>query len=198
MVMIMPPSTSASNFSPSSIHPREGYFFECESHIFTASPILCHRVIHRVITNSQTISWSGNMQDYKEIDRVRKDSVAVKSLAKRLLSIPNHDWNDWELDFLEHMVRHRGPEPITTRQGEKLIELRDYSEYHSSVQGFSVASLITNCWLARDDLKDEEDRNFIDNLKASDASALRRRHLGKLLACARQVGAVEKYIAIET
>ena len=137
------------------------------------------------------------MQDYKEIDRVRKDSVAVKSLAKRLLSIPNHDWNDWELDFLEHMVRHRGPEPITTRQGEKLIELRDHSEYHSSVQGFSVASLITNCWLARDDLKNEEDRKFIDNLKTSGASALRRRHLGKLLACARQVGAVEKYIAIE-
>ena len=137
------------------------------------------------------------MQDYKEIDRVRKDSVAVKSLAKRLLSTPNHDWNDWELDFLEHMVRHRGPEPITTRQGEKLIELRDHSEYHSSVQGFSVASLITNCWLARDDLKSEEDRTFIDNLKASRTSALRRRYLVKLLACARQVGAVEKYIAIE-
>ena len=138
------------------------------------------------------------MQDYKEIDRVRKDSVAVKSLAKRLLSIPNHDWNDWELDFLEHMARHRRPESITTRQGEKLIELRDHSEYHSSVQGFRVASLITNCWLARDDLKNEEDGNFIDNLKASGASALRRRHLGKLLACARQVGAVEKYIAIES
>jgi hypothetical protein len=141
---------------------------------------------------------SGNVQDYKEIDRIRKDSVAIKSLAKRLLRIPDHDWNDWELDFLDHMVRHRGPEPITTRQGEKLIELRDHSEYHSSVQGFSVASLITDCWLARDDLKNEEDRKFIDNLKISGASALRRRHLGKLLACARQVGAVEKYIAIES
>jgi hypothetical protein len=137
------------------------------------------------------------MQDYKEIDRVRKDSVAVKSLAKKLLSIPNHDWNDWELDFLEHMVPHRGPEPITTRQGEKLVELRDQSEYHSSVMGFSVASLITNCWLARDDLRSENDRKFIEDLKASGASALRRRHLGKVLACARQVGAVEKYIAIE-
>jgi hypothetical protein len=138
------------------------------------------------------------MQDYKEIDRVRKDSVAVKSLAKRLLSIPNHDWNDWELDFLEHMVRHRGPEPITTRQGEKLIELRDHSEYHSSVQGFSVAALITNCWLARDDLKSAEDRKFIEDLKASGVSALRRRQLGKLLACARELGEVEKYAAVET
>ena len=136
------------------------------------------------------------MQDYKEIDRVRKDSVAVKSLAKRLLSIPNHDWNDWELDFLEHMVRHRGPEPITTRQGEKLVELRDHSEYHSSVQGFSVASLITNCWLARDDLSSEQNKKFIEELKASGVSAIRKRQLGKLLACARELGEVEKYIAI--
>ena len=114
----MPLSTSASNFSRSSIHTSEGYFFGSESHIFTVSPIPCHRVIHRVITTSERIAWSPDMQDYKEIDRVRKDSVAVKSLAKRLLSIPNHDWNDWELDFLEHMVLHRGPEPITTRGGK--------------------------------------------------------------------------------
>jgi hypothetical protein len=69
------------------------------------------------------------MQDYREIDRIRKNPVAVSSLAKRLLVIPNHDWNDWELEFLEHIARHRGPDPITTRQGEKLIELRDDSEY---------------------------------------------------------------------
>jgi hypothetical protein len=55
MEVIMPPSTSASNFSLSSIHPREGYFFDNESHIFTVYPIPCHRVIHRVITTSQRI-----------------------------------------------------------------------------------------------------------------------------------------------
>jgi hypothetical protein len=137
------------------------------------------------------------MQDYREIDRVRKDSVAVSSLAKRLLAIPNHDWNDWELDFLEHMARRRGRDPITTRQGEKLIELRDDSEYHSSVKGFSVASLITNCWLARNDLNSEQDRKFIEDLKASGVSAIKRRQLWKLLACARELGEVEKYAAIE-
>jgi hypothetical protein len=137
------------------------------------------------------------MQDYREIDRVRKDSVAVSSLAKRLLAIPSHDWNDWELDFLEHMARHRGRDPITTRQSEKLIELRDDSEYHSSVKGFSVASLITNCWFARDDLNSEQDRRFIEDLKASGVSAIRGRQLWKLLACARELGEVEKYAAIE-
>ena len=111
------------------------------------------------------------MQDYREIDRLRKDPAVVKSLAKRLLVIPNHDWNNWELDFLEHMARHRGPDSITTRRGEKLIELRDDSEYHSSVKGFNVASLITNCCLARDDLNSEQDRKFIEDLKASGVSA---------------------------
>ena len=78
------------------------------------------------------------MQDYKEIDRIRKDLVAVRSLAKRLLELQRADWNDWEIDFLQHMARHKGPDPITTRQGEKLLELRDDAEYYSSVRGFSV------------------------------------------------------------
>ena len=136
------------------------------------------------------------MTNYREIDRVRKDAVAVSSLAKRLLVAPHHDWNDWELDFLQHMARHRGPDPITTRQSEKLFELRDDAEYHSSVQGFSVVSLITNCWLARNDLSSEQNRKFIEELKASSVSAIRRRQLGKLLACARELGEVETYVAI--
>jgi hypothetical protein len=92
------------------------------------------------------------------------------------------------------MVRYRGPNPITTRQGEKLVELRDDAEYHSAVQGFSVVSLITNCWLARDDLS--SGKKFIEELKASGVSAIRRRQLGKLLACARELNEVETYIAI--
>jgi hypothetical protein len=51
------------------------------------------------------------MQDYKEIDRIRKNLVAVRSLAKRLLDLPRADWNDWEIDFLQHMARHKGPDP---------------------------------------------------------------------------------------
>jgi hypothetical protein len=78
------------------------------------------------------------------------------------------------------MVRHRGPHPITTRQGEKLIELRDDSEYHSSAKGFSVASLIKNCWLARDDLNSEHDRKFIEDLKASGVSSNKKTAVGKI------------------
>ena len=137
------------------------------------------------------------MQDYKQIDRMRKDLVAVRSLAKRLLDLPHADWNDWEIDFLQHMARHKGPDPITTRQGEKLLELRDDAEYYSSVRGFSVQSLIKNCWVARDDLDSEDDRKFIEQLKETSYSCIKRRRLRKLLACARKLGEIEQYVLID-
>jgi hypothetical protein len=137
------------------------------------------------------------MQDYKEIDRIRKNLVAVRPLAKRLLDLPRADWNDWEIDFLQHMARHKGPDPITTRQCEKLLELRDEAEYYSSVRGLSVQSLIKNCWLARDDLDCEDDRKFIEHLKETSCSGVKRRQLRKLLACARQLGEIEQYVSID-
>ncbi len=137
------------------------------------------------------------MQDYKEIDRIRKNLVAVRSLAKRLLDLPRTDWNDWEIDFLQHMARHKAPDPITTRQCEKLLELRDDAEYYSLVRGFSVQSLIKSCWHARDDLHREDDRKFIEHLKETSCSCLKRRQLRKLLACARQLGEIEQYVSID-
>jgi hypothetical protein len=150
-----------------------------------------------LIHSSYSIASRRTMQDYKEIDRIRKDLVAVRSLAKRLLDLPHADWNDWEIDFLQHMARHKGPDPITTRQGEKLLELRDDAEYYSSVRGFSVQSLIKNCWVARDDLDSEDDRKFIEQLKETSYSCIKRRQLRKLLACARKLGEIEQYVSID-
>ena len=137
------------------------------------------------------------MQDYKEIDRIRKNLVAVRSLAKRLLDLPRADWNDWEIDFLQHMARHKGLDPITTRQCEKLLELRDEAQDYSSVHGFSVQSLIKNCWHARNDLDSEDDRKFIEHLKETSCSSVKRRQLRKLLVCARQLGEIEQYVSID-
>jgi hypothetical protein len=118
-------------------------------------------------------TFEATMQDYKEIDRIRKNLVAVRSLAERLLR------------------------PITTRQCEKLLELRDDAEYYSSVRGFGVQSLIQNCWLARDDLESEDDRKFIEHLKETSCSSVKRRQLRKLLACARQLLEIEQYVSID-
>ena len=68
--------------------------------VSTSFPILCTVVIHPVAGTT----FEASVQDYKEIHRIRKDLVAVRSLAKRLLDLPRADWNDWEIDFLQHMT----------------------------------------------------------------------------------------------
>ena len=66
------------------------------------------------------------------------------------------------------------------------------------MRGFSVQCLIENCWLARDDLDSEDDRRFIQQLKETRYSSIKRRHLRKLLACARELGEIEQYVSIDS
>jgi hypothetical protein len=99
--------------------------------------------------------------------------------------------------FSAPMARHKRPDAITTRQCEKLLELRDDAEWYSSVHGFTVQSLIKKCWLARDDLDSENDRKFVEHLKETSGSCVKRRQLRKLLACARQLGEIEQYVSID-
>jgi hypothetical protein len=132
------------------------------------------------------------MASWIEIERVRKDPIAIRSLAKRLLKLPDHDWTEWEADFLQD--RSRQKDEINTRQAEKLLELRDEAELFSKAEGFSVASLVENCWIARDDLQYESDRTSIESLKGR--TALKRRQLRKLFACSRELHIIEDYIAL--
>jgi len=41
------------------------------------------------------------MTSWIDIERIRKDLVAIRALAKRLLKLSAHEWTHWELDFLE-------------------------------------------------------------------------------------------------
>ena len=100
------------------------------------------------------------------------------------------DWTDWEHDFLEGMTDHVGRDALTTRQREKLIELRDSAEHISiTAGGFSITTLIEGCWLARLELDDEDDIAFIESLKGE--RSVKRRHVGRLMRCARKFAVVE-------
>ena len=116
----------------------------------------------------------------------------MQALANRLLAAPDSDWTDWEIDFLEDMSRHAGPD-LTTRQGEKLIELRDDAESHASWRGLSVRILVEKCSLARDELE-PPDAAFVQKLQGCGATAVKRRQLFRLLRCARQLKLIEAYM----
>ncbi len=138
--------------------------------------------------------------DHREMKALADSADRVRALAGLLLKLPATDgqitWSDWELEFLEKMAQHQGPDPLSLRQAEKLVELNDDAKSYSNLDGLSVPALIDQCWIARLDLE-EDDEAFIDRLKSSGARTLKRRQGLKLLACARQLGIVERYVALE-
>jgi hypothetical protein len=93
------------------------------------------------------------MASWKEIERIRKDPASVRRIAKLVLGIGiNADLlTEWEIEFLEPKTHCR--EELTTRQGEKLLEIRDNIEMVDKVgYGFSVRILFNKCHMARRDL----------------------------------------------
>lgn len=129
------------------------------------------------------------MATWREIDRVRKDPDGFRAIAARLLKLPDHGMTSWEVDFLESISLDRGKDEYSTRQSEKLLQIRDDAESITTYRGFSVKKLIQDCYEARLDLE-ESDEQWIEQLKGR--IEVKRRHIGRLLKCARALGNIEK------
>jgi hypothetical protein len=129
------------------------------------------------------------MPDWREINRISKDPGAARLLAKTLLRMSEMDWNVWEAAFLDN--RSRQQDHLTTRQAEKLIQIRDESQSFSTYDGFSISTLVEKCWFARFDLNDDEDLAFIEKLKEAGARSLRRRQVKRLFRCCRELYILE-------
>jgi hypothetical protein len=130
------------------------------------------------------------MADYREIHAIQKDPARARCIAQALSTLDDAAWTDWELDFLDSIGSRRGD--LTTRQGEKLIELRDEAAWYTAVDGFSLQALIGRCHLLRDELA-EGDMAFVERLQASGATRLRRKDARRLMRCARALGEVEPH-----
>src|SRR5713226_7416898 len=97
------------------------------------------------------------MASWREIDRVRKNPKGAADIAKRLLTLPLSEFTDWEIDFLRSIQRLRNVEEFTTRQAEKLLQIRDDVEVVEEVLGFSVQLLLKGCFEARLDLPEADE-----------------------------------------
>jgi hypothetical protein len=136
------------------------------------------------------------MTNWQEINRISKDPQAVRSLAQKLLKLPYASWSEYDRTFLTDRTKQR--EPLTTRQAEYLIELRDETELHHEAGGFSIPSLVEDCWRNREPDRyrglGEDDCEFIQRIRGK--TALPRPQLRRLFACCRQLGLIEAYIDI--
>ena len=130
------------------------------------------------------------MPDYREIQQIQKDPARARTIAQHLRALKDVEWSDWELDFLENMSSW--DDELSTRQGEKLIELRDETVWYTSVDGFSLKKLIDACYRLRDEL-DEDDASFIERLRTPAVTKLRRKEARRVIRCARAVREIEGY-----
>jgi hypothetical protein len=131
--------------------------------------------------------WTPPVATYLDMQKLAQNPGTVTMLASYLLKIETVEWTDWELDFLESMARRTSQDPISIRQREVLVELKDSATSHTTTRdGQSVRVLILRCWEARLDL-DEEDERFVGDLYESKATSLKQRQLGRLQHCVRQL-----------
>lgn len=126
----------------------------------------------------------------ENLGAIRAEAAALLDLQHAAVPM---EWTDWELDFLESMAERQDDEPLTVPQVEKFAQLRRLATLQSKVEGLSVALLVANCTLEADYLDDEDDRAFVRALRQKGTAELRRRQLGRLLRCCRELGVIEPH-----
>ena len=133
------------------------------------------------------------MASWREIDRIRKDPTSARALAAYLLKLPNAELTEWEVIFLESISSDRTSEDFTTRQAEKLMQIREDSEEVSEIgPRLSVKILIEDCKIAYLDLAalDEDKAEWIKAFPVG-THKIRRKYIGRLLQCARMLNNVD-------
>ena len=134
------------------------------------------------------------MASWKEIDRIRKDAPSARALAGRLMKIQPGEFTEWELTFLQSISDYTDLGEFTTRQVEKLLQIRDDAERVTEYRKFNIATLIKKCHEGRLDLS-EADEEWIVGLYERSGGSIQRKNIGRLFRCARALGIIEEDVA---
>jgi hypothetical protein len=132
------------------------------------------------------------MPSWTELERVRKDPIAFRGLAKRLLDDPHCEDSHFAGGFLENIANWKRDE-ISLRQAEVLLELRDSAEIHGRYKGLSVRLLIGNCYANRYEL-DDTDRKRIEALHENGRTFVTGAQMGWFKRICKQLGEMENYM----
>jgi hypothetical protein len=130
------------------------------------------------------------MVSERDIVRLMRTPGEGQGLAASLLRRADLECTDNARDFLEQITAQDADEPLSHRQSEWLIAIRDGNLWTSTVgDGFSVRLLLARVWECRLDLGEDEEA-WIGGLVEAGASSIRRRDGGRLLGLARRLGLV--------
>ena len=132
------------------------------------------------------------MASWREIDRIRKAPAEFRAVAKWLLNL-GAELTEWESIFVESICNAETKE-FTTRQSEKLLQIRDDYETITRIHGFSVAALLDKCWLGRFDLSEGQEQQ-IQKMRERSQFSVRCKDAGFLMHRARELHIIEEEFA---
>jgi hypothetical protein len=129
------------------------------------------------------------MASWREIDRIRKAPAEFRAVAKRLLKL-DAELTEWESIFVEKICNDTETKEFTTRQSEKLLQIRDDYETITKYRGYSVETLLDKCWLARLDLSESQEQK-LQKLRERSRMSVRLKDIAFLMRCARELEIIE-------
>ena len=96
--------------------------------------------------------------NYRELSRIGGDPGAVRSTANMVRRLLGERITEWQSNFLLKLENFSGPDRLSTRQCEILIDLRDGSIRRRHIPGYDAVSLVQRLFEERFDLpEDQED-----------------------------------------
>lgn len=126
-----------------------------------------------------------------ELHNIKKNATAVRNLSRRLIAYED-DLTEFEESFLRGKADWPDDLPLSHRQAEVLLEIRDNHELVSQYRGFSVPRLVEACRLRSSELANERDAEFIDELHGR--TSVPRRLIWRLARCSRELEVIEDYM----
>jgi hypothetical protein len=123
-----------------------------------------------------------------EIVRFLHDVDACRALAAALAKRDGLEASDDARDFLDKVAGWSFDAPLTRRQTEFLLGIRDDNRYVTSLYDFDLAALVKACWQARSDVADDADVGFLGRLKERGGKSFKVGEGRRLLRIARGVG----------
>ena len=132
------------------------------------------------------------MASWTELERVRKDPVSFRGLARRLMDDPHCEDSDFADGFLKNIANWKRDE-ITLRQAEVLLDLRDNAEIHTHYKDLSVRLLMEKCYASRYDLN-EGDRKRLEALYEKSRRFVTGAQMGWFKRICKELGEMEDYM----
>ncbi|PLR28989.1 hypothetical protein SGCZBJ_00700 [Caulobacter zeae] len=136
------------------------------------------------------------MVSWREVEAIKRDRALARRVVASVLALGEHVLSVWERKFckkLELLLLDRG---LTTEQAERLLQIRDRRQLIRVFDGFSIKSLISDCYEGRADLSERDDL-WIARLKAVSPDGVSRKRLPWLLYCARQLNLLDDWLVGE-